>query len=82
MLKSASGMQMFGDIVRRKRYFYALLMILLMIGVAELLMEREIIFPEMAALTIGMWIVDKRGGQGEPIYIPGRLRTASSPSST
>ena len=60
MLKSASGMQMFGDIVRRKRYFYALLMILLMIGVAELLMEREIIFPEMAALTIGMWIVDKR----------------------
>ena len=26
MLKSASGMQMFGDIVRRKRYFYALLM--------------------------------------------------------
>ena len=60
MLKSASGKQMFGDIVRRKRYFYALLMILLMIGAAELLMEREIIFPEMAALTIGMWIVDKR----------------------
>ena len=45
MLKSASGKQMFGDIVRRKRYFYALLMILLMIGAAELLMEREIIFP-------------------------------------
>lgn len=35
-------------------------MILLMIGVAELLHEKEIIFPEMAALTIGMWIVDKR----------------------
>ena len=60
MLKSANGVQMFGDVARRKRYFYALLMILLMIGAAELLMEREIIFPEMAALTIGMWIVDKR----------------------
>lgn len=57
MLESASGMQIFGDAVRRKRYFCALLMILLMIGVAELLMERESIFPEMAALTIGMWIV-------------------------
>ena len=56
MLKSASGKQMFGDVAQRKRYFYALLMILLMIGAAELLMEREIIFPEMAALTIGMWI--------------------------
>ena len=54
MLKSANGVQMFGDVARRKRYFYALLMILLMIGAAELLMEREIIFPEMAALTIGM----------------------------
>lgn len=35
-------------------------MILLMVGSAMLLDEREIIFPEMAALTIGMWIVDKR----------------------
>ena len=32
MLKSANGVQMFGDVARRKRYFYALLMILLMIG--------------------------------------------------
>ena len=24
MLKSASGVQMFGDVARRKRYFYAL----------------------------------------------------------
>ena len=41
MLKSANGVQMFGDVARRKRYFYALLMILLMIGAAELLMERD-----------------------------------------
>ena len=30
-----------------------------MVGVSELMGEKEIIFPEMAALTIGMWIVDK-----------------------
>lgn len=35
-------------------------MILAMVGVAEFLGEKEIIFPEMAALAIGMWIVDKR----------------------
>ena len=52
--------KMFGDTKQRKRYIYALLMILLMVGTAEILKEKEIIFPEMAALTIGMWIVDKR----------------------
>ncbi|WP_302568717.1 HPP family protein, partial [Culturomica massiliensis] len=31
-----------------------------MVGCAEGLAEREIIFPEMAALAIGMWVVDKR----------------------
>lgn len=33
-----------------------------MVGVSELMGEKEIIFPEMAALTIGMWIVDKKYG--------------------
>lgn len=42
------------------RYFYALMMILAMVGVAEWTGEKEVIFPEMAALTVGMWIVDKR----------------------
>lgn len=51
---------LFIDVKRRKRYLFALGMILFMIGVAEWLGEKEIIFPEMAALTIGMWIVDKR----------------------
>lgn len=31
-----------------------------MVGVAEMTGEKEIIFPEMAALTIGLWIIDKR----------------------
>lgn len=60
MDKAAKEPLLFSDIQQRKRYLCALVMILLMIGVAELLHEKEIIFPEMAALTIGMWIVNKR----------------------
>ena len=41
---------------KKIRYCSALAMIALMVGVAELTGEREIIFPEMAALTIGLWI--------------------------
>ena len=51
---------LFADTLRRKRYLCALGMILLMVGVSECLHEKEVLFPEMAALTIGMWIVDKR----------------------
>lgn len=46
--------------IKWQRYLYSLLMIVTMVGVAEWIDEKEIIFPEMAALTIGMWIVDKR----------------------
>ena len=35
-------------------------MVVLMVGVAERTGEREVIFPEMAALAIGMWIAPKR----------------------
>ena len=52
--------RLFADPTKRKRYLFALTMILLMVAVAELSGEKEIIFPEMAALTVGMWIVDKR----------------------
>lgn len=52
--------KLFEDSLKRKRYFCALLMVGLMAGIAETLGEKEIIFPEMAALTVGMWIVDKR----------------------
>ncbi|MEG0455422.1 MAG: HPP family protein, partial [Bacteroides sp.] len=45
---------------KRIKYLVSILMILFMIGVAEWTGEKEIIFPEMAALTIGLWIVDKR----------------------
>lgn len=42
------------------RYGCTLLMIICMVAIAEYSGEKEIIFPEIAALCIGMWIVDKR----------------------
>lgn len=60
MDKTDKEPSLFSNIQQRKRYLSALIMIVLMIGVAELLNEKEIIFPEMAALAIGMWIVNKR----------------------
>lgn len=42
------------------RYAASMAMLTGMVAAAELTAESEILFPEMAALTIGMWIVDKR----------------------
>ncbi|WP_372752876.1 hypothetical protein [Labilibaculum sp.] len=42
------------------RYLFALLMIGLMVGVSDWLGEKEIIFPEIAALILGLWIIDKK----------------------
>ncbi|MCD0473015.1 hypothetical protein LPB87_01255 [Flavobacterium sp. EDS] len=42
------------------RYLFALIMIGLMIGVSEWLDEKEILFPEMAALVLGLWVIDKK----------------------
>ncbi|MDR1577120.1 MAG: HPP family protein [Deltaproteobacteria bacterium] len=38
----------------------ALAMILMMVGMSEILGQIEIIFPEMAALTIGLWIASEK----------------------
>ena len=57
---SDNHLLLFNDPLQRRRYACSLIMILLMTGVAEILHEKEIIFPEIAALIIGMWIVDKR----------------------
>lgn len=46
--------------IKFERYFYALIMILFMVGIAELSGEKEIIFPEIVALTIGAWIAEKQ----------------------
>lgn len=42
------------------RYIISLMMVLLMVGISEYMGEKEIIFPEMVALSIGLWIIDKR----------------------
>lgn len=42
------------------RYFVAVMAILLMVGISEWTGEKEVIFPEMTALAIGAWIIDKR----------------------
>lgn len=42
------------------RSIISLLAATLMVGVAELAGEKEIIFPELVALTVGLWIIDKR----------------------
>ena len=57
---SDNHLLLFNDPLQRRRYACSLIMILLMTGVAEILHEKEIIFPEIAALIIGLWIVDKR----------------------
>ena len=42
------------------RYAIAMAVLTLMVGIAEYSGEKEIIYPEMAALTIGLWISNKR----------------------
>ncbi|WP_044532523.1 hypothetical protein [Bacteroides intestinalis] len=42
------------------RYLISLIMILIMVGLAEWTDEKEILFPEMTALIIGLLIIDKR----------------------
>ena len=42
------------------RYLISLVMILMMVGLAEWTDEKEILFPEMTALIIGLLIIDKR----------------------
>ena len=42
------------------RYLFALIMIGLMVGISEWLEEKEILFPEMAALVLGLWVIDKK----------------------
>ncbi|EGT3617509.1 hypothetical protein FHH43_14980 [Clostridium perfringens] len=46
--------------MRYKRYFIALILILAMVLVAEATGEREIIFPEVAALVVGSWVLEKQ----------------------
>ncbi|BBF44804.1 putative membrane protein [Lachnospiraceae bacterium KM106-2] len=46
------------NIYKKRRISYSIIMILLMLLIAELTQEKEIIFPEIAALVIGAWSVN------------------------
>jgi hypothetical protein len=60
LLASLTNKAFFRDPLLRKRYLLALCLITLMVAAAEVLGQREIIFPEMAALTIGLWIANEK----------------------
>lgn len=49
--------------IRIERYIFGILMALFMVCVAEFSGEKEIIFPEICALTIGAWISEKQPWQ-------------------
>ena len=46
--------------VRLERYLFGILMALSMVWLAELSGEKEIIFPEICALTIGAWVSEQQ----------------------
>lgn len=46
--------------IRIERYIFAVIMAFTMIVIAELSGEKEIIFPEICALTIGAWIAEQQ----------------------
>ena len=48
------------DKTKKVRYVFSVFMVMLMVGIAEWTGEKEIIFPEMAALAVGLWVIDKR----------------------
>jgi len=48
------------DKTKKVRYVFSVFMVMLMVGIAEWTGEKEIIFPEMAALVVGLWVIDKR----------------------
>lgn len=56
-------------IFRKTRCIFALILILLMIFVSEFLGQKEIIIPEIAALILGAWVLEKQMWQTNRIKI-------------
>lgn len=58
--------------MKLKRYITALLLIAGMVFSAEWAGEKEIVFPEIAALAVGLWVVDKqvwRVGRWQSVFL-------------
>ena len=49
--------------IRIERYIFGILMALFMVCIAEFSGEKEIIFPEICALTIGAWVSEQQPWQ-------------------
>lgn len=49
--------------IRIERYLFGIIMAFVMVFVAEILHESEIIFPEICALTIGAWVSEQQPWQ-------------------
>ena len=63
---------------RRKRYFVSLCLVACMAAAADLLGEKEVIFPEAAALAVGWWIVDKRVWRVNACQLAGLLTAGAT----
>lgn len=48
------------DRAKRARYVFSVFMVILVVGPTEWVGEKEVIFPEMATLTIGVRVIDER----------------------
>ncbi len=47
-------------IIRKMRYIFAFLLIMAMIFVSDILQIKEVIIPEVAALVLGMWVLERQ----------------------
>lgn len=57
---------------KRARYAASLGLVAAMVAAAELLGEQEVVFPEIAALAAGMWVIDKqvwRAGRRQAVWL-------------
>lgn len=63
--------------MKYKRYFISLVLILAMVSIAEITGEREIIFPEVAALVVGSWVLEKQPWKVSKLGLVGLMTLCS-----
>lgn len=63
--------------MKYKRYFISLVLILAMVSIAEITGEREIIFPEVAALVVGSWVLEKQPWKVSKVGLVGLMTLCS-----
>lgn len=63
--------------MKNKRYLISLIIIFVMVGVAELTGEREIIFPEISALLVGACVLEKQPWKVTKVELVALMSVAS-----